>query len=58
MLSSSPPSILFVGWNSGIEMEGWAAVGMALTSKRNLKKLNLGEQIENASTSDRDRHSA
>jgi hypothetical protein len=45
MHESPPPSILFVGDNRGIRMEGWAAVGRALSSKRNLKKLYLGEEI-------------
>jgi hypothetical protein len=44
MHSSPSPSILFVGSNSGIEIEGWAAVARALSSKRNLKKLDLGEE--------------
>jgi hypothetical protein len=43
MQFSTPPSILFVGRNRRIGMEGWAAVGRALPSKRNLRKLDLGE---------------
>jgi hypothetical protein len=35
--------VLFVGGNKGIGVEGWAAVGRALSSKRNLKKLDLCE---------------
>jgi hypothetical protein len=38
-------SILFVADNRGIGMEVWAAVGRALSSKRKLKKLALGEEI-------------
>jgi hypothetical protein len=34
---------LFVGGNSGIGKEEWAAVGWVLSSKRNFKKLALGE---------------
>jgi hypothetical protein len=36
-------SILFIGGNMGIGMEGWTVVARALSLKRNLKKLNLGE---------------
>jgi hypothetical protein len=36
--------LLLVGSNRGIGIEGWAAVGRALSSKRNLKKLNIGEE--------------
>jgi hypothetical protein len=50
MHESPPPSILFVGGNSGIGMEGWAAVGLALSTKRNLKKLYLGDQRGNESS--------
>jgi hypothetical protein len=42
-MHESPPSILFVVGNRGIGMEGWAAVARALSSKRNLKNLDLGE---------------
>jgi hypothetical protein len=38
-------SILFVGDNRGIGIEGWAAVGRALSSKKKLKKLALSEEI-------------
>jgi hypothetical protein len=41
---------LFVGGNNGIGIEGWAAVGRALSSKKNLKKLNLGEERGNESS--------
>jgi hypothetical protein len=36
--------LLLVGYNRGIGIEGWAAAGRALSSKRNLKKLNIGEE--------------
>jgi hypothetical protein len=35
-------------------MEGWVVFGRALSSKRNLKKLDLGEERGNASSSDPD----
>jgi hypothetical protein len=47
MHESLSPFILFVDDISGIGMEGWAAVGRALSSKNNLKKLDLGEEREN-----------
>jgi hypothetical protein len=34
---------LLVGDNRDIGMEGWAAVGRALSSKKNLKKLDLSK---------------
>jgi hypothetical protein len=40
---ASIKSSLFVGGNSDIKMEGWAAVGKVLSSKKNIKKLYLGE---------------
>lgn len=40
----SPLFILFLGNNGGIGVEGWAAVGKALLTLRNLKKLDLGER--------------
>jgi hypothetical protein len=43
MHASPTPSILFVGGNRGIGMEGWEAVGIALSSKWNFKKLDLCE---------------
>jgi hypothetical protein len=52
MHASPPPSILLVGYNSGIGIEGWVAVGRALSSKRNLKKLNVGEKGRNESSCD------
>jgi hypothetical protein len=55
LLHESPSlSILFVEENSDIGMEGWAAVGRALSSKRNFKNLNLCEERGNASSSDPD----
>jgi hypothetical protein len=52
MHESPPPSILFVGYNRGIGVEGWVAVARALSSKKNLKKLNLGEERRNESSCD------
>jgi hypothetical protein len=49
---SPSPFILLVGDNSCIEKEGWAAVGKALLSKRNFKKLDLSEERGNESSSD------
>jgi hypothetical protein len=46
--------MLFVAGNYGIRMEGWAAVGRALPSKMNLKKLNLGEERGNEPSTDPD----
>jgi hypothetical protein len=42
LLDVPPHSNLFVGNNWGIGMEGWVAVGRALSSMRNLKKLDIG----------------
>jgi hypothetical protein len=56
MYASPPPSILFVGRNRGIGMEGWAAVASALFSKRNMKKLDLGEERGNESSCDTGRN--
>jgi hypothetical protein len=54
-MHESPPScILFLGWNKGIGMEGWAAMGRALSSKKNLKKLALGKESVTESSSDPD----
>jgi hypothetical protein len=38
-------------------MEGWAAVGRALSSKMNIKKLDLGEKRGNESKFGADCHS-
>jgi hypothetical protein len=50
--------MLFVGNNSDIGKEGWAAVGRALSSKKNLKKFDLSEFRGRVSSTDPDRHSA
>jgi hypothetical protein len=42
---SPPLSILFVGGNIGIGMEGWTALAKALSSKRNLKKIDIGKSL-------------
>jgi hypothetical protein len=39
----SSPFNFFIEYISGIDMEGWVAVGRALSSKKNLKKLGLCE---------------
>jgi hypothetical protein len=44
--------MLFVDCNWSIGMEGWVAVGRALSSKRNLKMLGLGEERGNESSCD------
>jgi hypothetical protein len=54
MHSSPPPCILFLAGNCDIGIEEWAAVGRALSSMRNLKKLYLGEERGNESSSDPD----
>jgi hypothetical protein len=48
MHESHSPSILLEGSNCGIGKEGWAAVGRALSSNKNLKTLYLGEERRNA----------
>lgn len=40
---------LFIGENSSIGMEGWAALARVLSSQRNVKKLVLGEWRGNES---------
>jgi hypothetical protein len=52
MQTSPSPSVVFVGYNSGIGLEGWVAVGRSLSFKRNIKKLDLGEERGNASSAD------
>jgi hypothetical protein len=44
------PSILFEANNRHIGIEGWAAVGRALFSKKNFKKLDLGKESVNESS--------
>jgi hypothetical protein len=47
LVDVSPHSNLFVGNNRDMGMEGWAAVGRALSSTTKLRQFNLGNERGN-----------